>query len=102
MRISRKSPPEQIRIRDKQQEYVEYLSYFGRLVINYASYTFEIKSGFVMAKDALNKKNAVFTTSKLDLILRTKLVMYYICSIALYDAETWILFESRSEIPGEL
>ena len=31
-----------------------------------------------MAKDALNKKNVVFTTSKLDLKLRTKLVMYCI------------------------
>jgi len=91
MRISRKSPPELIRIHEKQQEYVEYVSYFGRMVINYASYTFEIKSGFVMAKDALNKKNAVFTTGKLDLILRTKLVMHYSCSVPLYDAENWIL-----------
>jgi len=46
-----------------------------------------------MAKDALNKKSAVFTTNKLDLILRTKLVMYCIWSIALRDSETWLLWK---------
>jgi hypothetical protein len=34
-----------------------------------------------------------FFTSKLDLNLRKKLVKCYIWSIALYDAETWILRE---------
>ena len=87
MRISRKSPPEQIRIHEKQQDCVEYFNYFGSMVINCASYTFEIKSGFVVAKEELNKKNAVSTASGLDLILRTKLVLYYTWSVALYDAE---------------
>jgi hypothetical protein len=54
MRISRKLPPEQIRIH-KKQEYTEYFSYSGSVVINYASYRFEIKSRIVMEKDALNK-----------------------------------------------
>jgi len=41
-----------------------------------------------MAKAALNKKRAVFT-STLDLELGKKLVKCYIWSIALYGAETW-------------
>ena len=43
-----------------------------------------------MAKAALNKKKALFT-STLDLELRKKLVNCYIWSIALYGAETWML-----------
>ena len=43
-----------------------------------------------MAKAALNKKRALFT-STLDLQLRKKLVKCYIWSIALYGAETLIL-----------
>jgi len=41
-----------------------------------------------MAKAALNKKIALFT-STLDLELRKKLVKCYIWSIALHGAETW-------------
>jgi len=40
-----------------------------------------------MAKAAINKKRALFT-STLDLELRKKLVNFYIWSIALYGAET--------------
>src|SRR5215475_2649266 len=43
-----------------------------------------------MAKAALNKKRALFT-STLDLELRKKLVNCYIWSIALYGVETWTL-----------
>ena len=43
-----------------------------------------------MAKAALNKKRALFT-STLDLQLRKKLVKCYIWSIALYGAETGTL-----------
>ena len=43
-----------------------------------------------MDKAAFNKKRAFFT-STLDLELRKKLVKCYICSIALYGAETWTL-----------
>ena len=54
------------------------------------------QSPFVLVKlrrdsFSVNKKN--FFTSKLDLNLRKKLVKRYIWSIALYDAETWILRE---------
>ena len=37
-----------------------------------------------------NKKKTLFT-SKLDLNLRKKLVKYYVWSMALYGAETWML-----------
>ena len=48
-----------------------------------------------MAIVSLKKEKTLFT-SKLDLNLRKKLVKCYICSRALYGAET---LESRSEIP---
>ena len=44
-----------------------------------------------MAKAAFNKKRTLFT-STLDLELRKKLVKCYICSIALYGAESWTLW----------
>ena len=43
-----------------------------------------------MAKAALNKKRARFT-STLDLKLRKTLVKWYIWSLAVYGAETWML-----------
>ena len=52
--------------------------------------TCEIKCRTAMAKAALNKKRARFT-SALDLELRKKLVKCYIWSTALYGAETWTL-----------
>ena len=52
--------------------------------------TFEIKSRIVMAKAVIDKKRALFT-STLNLKLRKKLVNCYICSTALYGAETWTL-----------
>ena len=42
-----------------------------------------------MAKAAFNKKTLF--TSKLNLNLRKKLVKCYIWSMALHDAETWML-----------
>jgi len=44
-----------------------------------------------MAKAAFNKKRALFS-STLDLVLRKKLVKCYVWSIALYGAETWMLW----------
>ena len=49
-----------------------------------------------MAKAALNKKRALFT-STLDLELRKKLVKCYIWSITLYGAETWMLWEAEQK-----
>jgi hypothetical protein len=48
------------------------------------------QSRIAIAKAAFDKKRAIFT-STLGLQLRKKLVKYYICSIALYGAETWTL-----------
>ena len=44
----------------------------------------------IKCKIMFNKKKTLFT-SKLDLNLRKKLVKYYIWSMALYGAETWML-----------
>jgi hypothetical protein len=46
----------------------------------------------IMAKTAFNRMKILFT-NKLDLNLRKKLVKCYICSIILYNAETWTLLE---------
>jgi hypothetical protein len=59
------------------------------MITNDARCTTEIKPSITMAKAAFSKKNLF--TSKLDLNLRKKLVKCYICSIALYGAETWTL-----------
>ena len=43
-----------------------------------------------MAREVFSKKHALFTR-KLDLYLKKKLIKCYICSTALYGAETWTL-----------
>ena len=60
------------------------------MIINDASGTHESKSRIAMAKAAFDKKKTV-STCKLNLNLRKKLGKRYICSIALYGAETWTL-----------
>jgi len=80
MRISRQPSPEQI-IYQKELENVEYFNYLGSTVTNDARHTCEIKSRITMAKAAVNKKRALFT-SNLDLKVRKKLVKCYIWSIA--------------------
>jgi hypothetical protein len=55
----------------KQLENVEYFSYLGSMITNYARCTREIKSRLAMAKAAFNKRKTLFT-SKLDLNLREK------------------------------
>jgi hypothetical protein len=62
----------------------------GSMLTNDGKCTCEIKSRIAIAKDAFNKKRALFTRT-LDLELRKKLVKCYIWSIALYGAETWTL-----------
>ena len=89
MRISIQLSPVQIMVDQKQQEKVEYLSYLGNMITNDVRCKWEIKSRIAMAKAALNKKKALFT-SKLDFNLKKKLVKCYIWSIAFYGAETGI------------
>jgi hypothetical protein len=52
--------------------------------------TCEIKCWIAMAKAALNKKRALFT-STLELKLRKNLVKCYIWNIVSYGAETWTM-----------
>jgi hypothetical protein len=70
-------------------ENVEEFKYLGTMITNYARCTREITARFTMAKSAFNKKTLF--TSKIDSELKKKLVKCYICSIALYGAETWTL-----------
>jgi hypothetical protein len=60
------------------------------MLINDGRYICEIKSRIAMAKDAFNKKRALFT-SKMELELRKELVKCYIWNKALYGAEFWKL-----------
>ena len=91
MRISRQPSPVRFMIDQKQLDNVEYFNCLGTLITNRARYTSEIKrrACIVVEKSAVYKKT-VFT-SKLDLNLKNKVVKCYICSIALYCAETWAL-----------
>jgi hypothetical protein len=52
----------------KQPQNVEYFSYLGSMIINYARYTCKIKSSIVTAKAAFSEKKTLFT-SKSDLNL---------------------------------
>jgi hypothetical protein len=58
------------------------------MITNDATCTREIKSRTVMAKTAVSKKEALFT-SELD--LRKKLIKFYVFRIALYGAKPWTL-----------
>jgi len=89
MRISRQPSPVTIMIDQKQLENVECFKYLGSMLTNDGRCTREIKSRIAMAKAAFSKKTPF--TSKLDLILRKKLIKCYIWSMALYGAETWTL-----------
>jgi len=86
-RISLQLPTVQIIVDQKEVENVDYFSYLGSLITNDARCTCEIKCRIAVAKAALNKKKALFTSNS-DLNLRKKLEKYYIGSIALYDART--------------
>jgi hypothetical protein len=61
------------------------------MLTNDGQYTCEIKSRTAIAKAAFNKKRALFN-SKMDLERRKKLVKCYILSIALYGAETGMVW----------
>jgi hypothetical protein len=62
----------------------------GSTITNDARCTREIKSRISVAKLAFNKNKAL-PASKLDLILRKKLVKCYIWSIAVCGADKWTL-----------
>jgi len=77
-------------IDQKQLENVECFKYLYSMLTNDGRCTCEIKSRIATARAEFIKKNNLFT-SKLDLNLMKKLVKCYICSMALYGAETWTL-----------
>ena len=64
-------------IDQKQLENVKCFKYLGSMLTDDGRCTCEIKSRIVMAKAAFNKKKNL-STSKLDLILRKKLVKCYV------------------------
>jgi hypothetical protein len=63
------------------------LQYLGSLIENGAACTHEIISRIALEK-AVNKKKALFTRI-LELILRKKLVKFWMWSIAFFGAEIW-------------
>jgi len=91
MRISRQPFPVKIMIDQKRLENVDSFKYLGSILTKDRRCTCEIKFMIAMAKAAFNKKRALFP-STLDLELRKKLVKCYVWSIALYGAETWMLW----------
>ena len=91
MRISRQQFPVKIMMDQKQLENVVSFKHLGSFLTNDGRCICEIKCRIAMAKAAFNKKRALFT-STFDLELTKKLVKCYIWSIALYGAETWMLW----------
>jgi hypothetical protein len=88
VRISRQPSAMQIVVDQKQLEIVEYSSYLGSSITNYARCTLESKFGIAMAKAAFSEQE-VLLTSKLDVHLKTKPEKRYIWSIALCGAGIW-------------
>jgi hypothetical protein len=86
MRITREPSPLQIMTDQKQLENVEYFNYLGSIKTNDARCTREIKSRNAMANAAFNKMKTLFT-SKLNLNLKKKVLMFYIWSRTVYGAE---------------
>jgi hypothetical protein len=77
MRISRQPFPVKTMIDQKQLENVESFKYVSSMLTNDGRCLCAIQSRIPMAKAALNKKRALFT-STMDLKLRKKLVKCYI------------------------
>jgi len=75
--VSRQPFTVKIIIDQKQPENVESFKYFGSILTNDGRCTCESRCRIAVAKAALNKKRALFT-STLDLELRKKLVKCYI------------------------
>jgi hypothetical protein len=78
-RISRQPSPVHILTNQKQIKNVKYFKYLGNMVTNYAICTHEINCRIANAKAALNK--ITLFTSRLNLILRDKLVQCYIWNL---------------------
>ena len=91
MRISRQPFPVKIMIDQKQLANVESFKYLGSMLTDDGRCTCGFKSRIAMTNAAINKKRALFT-STLDLKLRKILVKCYIWSVALYGAETCMLW----------
>jgi len=93
MRTSRQSSPLQIKIDQKQLEYVKYVKYLGSMITNRGRCTRDIKSRIGMATVEFNNNKKTLFNSKLYLDIRNKLGKCYIWSTALYGAESWPLRE---------
>ena len=76
---------------------MESFKYLSSMLTNDGRCTCDIKSRTDMANSAFNKTMALFT-STLYLKLRKKLVNCYVWSIALYGAQTWMLW---ADTPGK-
>jgi len=99
MRFLRQPFPVTIMLDQKQLENVECFVYLGSVLADGGICSCEIKSRIAMAKAAFSRKKTPFT-SKLDLNLRKKLVKCYIWSMALYGAETWMLWAADQKYLG--
>jgi hypothetical protein len=80
MRISRQPSPVHILTNQKQMKNVEYFKYLANMTTDDAICTHEINCRIAIAKAAFNK--ITLFTSKLNLILRDKLIQCYIWNIA--------------------
>ena len=79
----------QIKVNNRELKKVYHFKYIGSVLTRDGYCTKEIEMRIYVVKEAFNRKISLLI-SKLNIELRNKLVMYYVCSTALYGSETWI------------
>ena len=78
------------KVNNRELKEVDHFKYLGSVRTRDGYCTREIKMRITIAKEAFNGKMSLLT-SKLNIELKKKLVRCYVCTIALYGSETWIL-----------
>ena len=88
MVMGRKPNKIDIRIKDESVEQVDSL---GCVITSNLNCCQEVKQRIAMAKEAFNRKTSIFC----GLLGKEqkRLVKFFVCSVALYGAETWTLTE---------
>jgi len=80
----------QIKVNNRELKEVDHFKYLRSVLTRDGYCPREIKTRFVIAKEAFNRKMSLLT-SKLNIELKKKLVRCNVWSIALYCSETWSL-----------
>ena len=94
MVIGRKSRKTGMRIKDESVEQVDSFKHLGCNISSNMNCCQEVKQRIEMAKEVFNRKRSIFC-GPLEKELRKKIVKCFVWSVALYGAETWILWQNE-------